>query len=1124
MTDRRERAAAADLEARRAAIEVWDRPLLVEAGAGSGKTAVLVARLVAWMVGPGWELAAADQGPGAGDDAIAKRCFDGVVAVTFTEAAAAEMAERTRGAFELLVAGSLPVGMAAAPADGLGRARALLAHCRALQATTIHAFAARLLRDHAFEAGLHPGWRIDADGSTWRQLVAEAAEVELVALWADGAASVRVLAAAGLGPSEVAQVVLALAEEGVSAEWVKGQADLSAERVVQSMAAAVEALVATARGPLARAGRSRARLRMAGALLFRLADVAARLVESSSLAPAIAGRFEPNLLRRLGEWGEGRFTQAEAAVFADVSEQLATQASRVRRLILHLARCRFEQFAAAAVAVAAVLERAELEARRRGVVRFADLVPLAGRLLRRAPAVGSGLRSRLRQMLVDEVQDTDQEQLELISQLAFDGSQGGPGLFLVGDPKQSIYGWRSADLAAYDELGARIERAGGRVLRLVANFRSLPPILEAVERWVEPVMVREPGIQPRFEPLLPRRRLPSSALGEEVVERWRIDPGCRSLVATEIEADAIARELAESIAAGMAPESAAILLRTTGDLPVYLEALRRRGVPYAVARERGWRRRREVVEAAAVLRVLLDPADHLALAAVLRSALIGVPDGALEPLWQIGLPQAFSRVEEDGAAVGGVVQQVPGEWDRVGSGWRRAVTAFAEQVGALRRGLQELPSDVWMRRLREELAIEALELGRPLGAWRCEGVRRLFEVVRQALARGQAPLEVAASLRSKRADVDEEGEISLEPNLVPGAVRVMTVHAAKGLDFDQVYVAQLHKEPAMRRRQRATSVLVDETGTRHLVLAGWPAPDAWRGEEATQRVAAAEQVRLFYVALTRARERLVLVGRAAQSGRTKPLSFADLLAGDPVEQGLGETLVRVVELTRQPGAAPEVRSAPPPLVAPVRLHQARSRTDLPYVAIPSTDEEGSAFHRGDDPERAKAVGRVVHRALEVVDLDLDAAALARQLSELVASFARHEDEEVERLALDVVEAFAGGPLWDRWVGSKHRIRARELPFVSPGGDDLAAGAVVGVLDCVLAPEQADGPWLVVDYKTDRLDAGESPTLHAERYRLQGEAYAAALDSGLGLAVSSRVEWWFLREGLVVELPSGPGTR
>src|SRR5690606_28450445 len=112
-------------------------------------------------------------------------------------------------------------------------------------------------------------------------------------------------------------------------------------------------------------------------------------------------------------------------------------------------------------------------------------------------------------VLIDEVQDTDQEQLELISVLAFEGGLERPGVFLVGDPKQSIYGWRSADLAAYDELAARVEGAGGEVLRLVANFRSLPPILEAVERWVEPVMVREPGIQPHFEPLLARRQLPS---------------------------------------------------------------------------------------------------------------------------------------------------------------------------------------------------------------------------------------------------------------------------------------------------------------------------------------------------------------------------------------------------------------------------------------------------------------------------------------------------------------------------------------------------------------------------------------------------------------------------------------
>jgi ATP-dependent exoDNAse (exonuclease V) beta subunit len=531
-----------------------------------------------------------------------------------------------------------------------------------------------------------------------------------------------------------------------------------------------------------------------------------------------------------------------------------------------------------------------------------------------------------------------------------------------------------------------------------------------------------------------------------------------------------------------------------------------------------------VIEAGAVLRVLLDAADHLALAAVLRSALVGVPDAALEPLWQLGLPQAFAIAESRPEAARVVVDQVSREWPQTDGGWRSAVVDFAEQVGRLRRELQELSSDEWIRRLREELGIEALELVRPLGAWRCEGVRRIFELVRQALDRGQSPIEVASSLRTAPSGQDDEGDVSVEPNLVPGAVRVMTVHAAKGLDFDQVFVAQLHKEPALRRRPRATAVLTDASGGRHLVLAGWPAPDAWRGEEASRRVAAAEQVRLFYVALTRARERLVLVGRAAKRTRPHPLSFADLIAGDPVEQGSGDPTVRVVELVAQ-AEVPTSREGQPPasLVTPrARLREARRRTSLPFVATPSSDgDERVTGRHGDDPERAKAVGRIVHRALELVDLELEDRALARQLPDLVASLARHEEEDVERGALGVIGAFVEGPLWPRWVGSRHRIRARELPFVSPGRDGLAAGAVIGVLDCVVEPDDSDQPWLVVDYKTDRLDATEAPERHAERYRLQGEAYATALARGLGLRVPPRVEWWFLREGLAVELPSAP---
>ena len=134
------------------------------------------------------------------------------------------------------------------------------------------------------------------------------------------------------------------------------------------------------------------------------------------------------------------------------------------------------------------------------------------------------MRRGLRQLLVDEFQDTDRVQCDLVGYLAMGDDGRRPGLFLVGDPKQSIYGWRNADLAAYEAFVGQVREAGGQVHALVVNHRSAPPVLDEVARLVGPVMEETPGLQPRFEPLLPspaNAEAPGFADGERApVEHW----------------------------------------------------------------------------------------------------------------------------------------------------------------------------------------------------------------------------------------------------------------------------------------------------------------------------------------------------------------------------------------------------------------------------------------------------------------------------------------------------------------------------------------------------------------------------------------------------------------------------
>ncbi len=375
----------------------------------------------------------------------------------------------------------------------------------------------------------------------------------------------------------------------------------------------------------------------------------------------------------------------------------------------------------ARLALAPLLAGVERELTRRGVATFDSLLRGARRLLAAHPEIRARLRRAIDQLLVDEFQDTDATQCEVLRWIALDGpAEERPGLFLVGDPKQSIYGWRSADLRAYGGFVARVVAAGGEVLPLVENFRSVPAILDEVTRVVAPVMGERPGVQPAFAPLVAcagRRADPGfTGGGRAPVEHWVSwlpeavagaagppgppgpkppRPPARALDTAALEAAAIAADLLDLHERRQVPwRDAAILLRSTGDLDAYLDALRRAGIPFAVGRDKQYFRRREVIDAAALVRAVLDPGDHLALITALRSPAIGVPDAALLPLWRHQLPRLLTDLHEPDresledirqavkAAAAELPEGVPG-LDRV-AGWELSLLAAVEQLAVLR--------------------------------------------------------------------------------------------------------------------------------------------------------------------------------------------------------------------------------------------------------------------------------------------------------------------------------------------------------------------------------------------------------------------------------------------------------
>ncbi len=1196
-----------DERARCAARTVFDRALVIEAGAGTGKTTVLVTRIVAWCLGPGWERASRAH-PDSPPDVLAVRVARGVVAITFTEAAAAEMGSRLADALRDVMVGEVPGWL---PADALPaepdvrteRARALRGALDHMRVQTIHAFCRRLLVSHPLEAGVHPRLELDADGALREAVVRDVLEERLPAGWAQPGSPALRLAELGVGPGEIEAALLALVDEGLTSADL-AEDPFSRARVADLQRRLVDALdgcLAATAGFASLPQRLKARevYDALDALRSALSGAPWSAAALADFAEVCRGGWgeDGKLSERLRKWGKGDFVRAEHQAVGDPAAVVA--ASRALAPLLdHLCEMDPERLDLGRRLLGELLVEVETRLRVRGIATFSELLSRAGDLLASHPAVATRERARIDQLLVDEFQDTDPTQCQALRALALTGEPAErPGLFLVGDPKQSIYGWRSADLAAYEAFRDEVVAAGGAVERLSVNHRSVPDILAAVERVVAPVMEYERFVQPAFEPLLesPDRGPEPLPEGLAPLEFWipagwdrdAASPASRTLAreAAELEAGALARELRALHGAGrLVWKDVGVLFRGRGDLEIYLRAFRDAGIPFAVEGDRSYFQRREIIEAAAFVRAIADPNDHLALLSAMRSSLAGVPDAALLPLWREGLPARAGRlvdpcVEELAALrelVERVARELPADVPGISriAGWHHGLVALLEGIARLRRSLAEDPGDVFVERLRTLCLFEAIEAARHLGPWRVANLERFFRELADSLASEGG---VRALLRVLRRAVaaEQRREESRPREATEDSVRVMTIHGAKGLDFRHVYLMQLHKGPGGDADAGVEVGRTREGGPLEFRVFAAPTPGFDCVAAARERVAEAERVRTLYVAMTRAKDRLVLAGLWPRDGADGRGSLAGLVscalvpAAHPEESmaelAASHAVGRIdADGTRwyYPALDPGVEDAgaeaqrvsteapePEQVARDSRaLHGARvtasARQARPFTATASGSvgeedlDELSERRFGEPAPRAavadaaaaheaavaRAVGVAIHGVLEELDLAAEPAAeLARvraRLADLVRGSAEPGARDAAQTDADaLLERIARGELLGRLRELGANLLYRELPVLLPADpDEGAIACVTGVVDLVYR-DPASGELVIADYKTDRVGPEADLAAHARRYARQGAVYQRALRDGLGLAYTPRFELWFLQADRIEPIPA-----
>ncbi|HRR25592.1 MAG TPA: UvrD-helicase domain-containing protein [Acidobacteriota bacterium] len=730
-----------------------------------------------------------------------------------------------------------------------------------------------------------------------------------------------------------------------------------------------------------------------------------------------------------------------------------------------------------------------------GRISFDEILYRAVHLLRRHESVRAREQARLRYILVDEFQDTDPVQLELLELLLVPVVSGsGPQAFLVGDVKQSIYRFRGADTAAVQSFCTRLRRLHGAALEefnLVTSFRSRPQVLDFVNRTFEkalPLATKREQLAPFRESGDPEAVTALIALPAEPPDKGKLSADERRRLAAE----AIVQTVRRHAAAGGRWEDVLVVARTQVELDTLLPRLADEGIPVASAGARSFQVQLEVLDCLNLLIALLHPGDGLAHLALLRSPLVALPDAWIQDLYS---------------------QDDPGWWLHS----RRPLPDVLPEGARLRlenlRALAQSRGDkTWLDWLVEVRALVFPYLYSGKDDEGEETARLRIERVWGEFARHlNSPEPLLNRLLEQRAKVAQPAwlrQLSEDISLVDEAlqaVRVMTVHQAKGLESNVVIVADWPKlvdeadSDTGRRHRKSVLELTDDQGVpRREFQFSWDG--IWfessgyaSALEVDCRQDAEEARRIAYVAATRARERLVLihpVSRLDEEGG-KILNWMEVLVeNEPDRSGEEENppdfeaRLQVLSRKLQQASHPVIRLE----TASFSLHPRRKRSSPDRAPLFGADyaaywrerlsscrrQEGAyLLHRPtlEDPwreESATEAGR------ESPDLALEVGRLVHGYLERGL---RHADFRSELLS-DLVGEVGGDQLPKEGRGGASHIQAA----AKPAGKILRAFFAGKILD-------SSGRKLIERVQQGTILAQELPIYLSVR----GEAWHGVID-------------------------------
>jgi ATP-dependent helicase/nuclease subunit A len=1058
---------AEDARARERITRDLDLNMLVEAGAGSGKTTSLVDRMIA-LVARGTPV-------------------ERIAAVTFTRKAANELRERFQLELERRVRTHRNEAELSLRYD-----RALRESSRAFLGT-IHSFCGRLLREQPFEAGLDPQFtEVSEDDwqalqqSFWRRWIERARHNDdpgLIALREVGI-DVRVLFDGFERMVSYADVDFPIVE--TAAPDIRAARDGLISLIDRTNAAMPDSEPEKGWDDLMKLVR---RLQFYAALddWKDVARFCSRL-ERISLGQCKATQYK---------WGDDSDKRAAAKAlaqewcdFVDVDAANVLEQWREHRYPIVM------RFLSNAVAEFARERHAT------GQLGFEDLLLLSARLLRNNPRVRTELGARYAHLLVDEFQDTDPVQAEVCFLLASSPAEGNdwrrvvprPGsLFVVGDPKQSIYRFRRADIQTYELVKQRLAECGV-TLALTRNFRSVKPVEDLVNaHFARTFPENASDVQAQFTPMETSR----DAAAHDGIYRYLVPDGNKAQL-FEDDAALVASWIAARIERGeRRPASFLVLTPTTHSVAYYARALAERNVPVAT-KGAALPQEYELRELLVLLRALADPEEGIAVTAALEGLFVGASPADL--------------FEAHEAGVRFVITHPPAGDSLVARGLRAMYAWW--------RLSQRQPSDVLLERIFDETGLLVHAAGQSLGDARAGALLHLVETLRSSRSGFGAGI-VDAIDRIQLLLGAEAADAPLRPGRTD-AVLVMNVHQAKGLEADVVmlaapldaYVFEPNVHIERREDGLATGALMisAKDGWNWRVIAHPPEWTAMQAEE--QRFIDAEKERLLYVAVTRARHELIVAQRAKKitNNARKKVAAAEGEGEKTGDGSLWSSLADTLEAGAQAIALVETP-------APGRRETTRTAAAVRQGIADSNERRGiasaSTMHVETVTESAKAAresertydlpvgglgaawGRAVHRGI-------DAMARGRsgeRLQDYLAAIAKDEDLPNE-LALALARLPSQLNASSAWKGlnSTGRVQS-ELGIMRVRIENGADFVTEGIIDALARGANAAA---IVDWKTDSVD--DSEWRERERaYSRQVSEYGAIIEQLTGLSAQVSIE-------------------